>query len=755
MRSVIAALTCLVLGLAGACGTADAPTREELFAGLLAPSDLGGSWHVDAAEQVAEGESGPTPFRESCPELIEEPAWQAFTALSAQGLESGRALQVVEFVLAGDPAETQSTYADFTDAIDRCGERQTAQPDVTVLADEDLDLGKAGEEYMAGHISAVVQTDVSEPSATDQYLAVVRDGPLLAVILTTESIPLAAWPGDPPEPSLGAEQMAAVVATALGRLSGRLAPPPATGEPVPAPAPWWNDAVFYEVFVRSFADSDGDGDGDLTGLTGALDYLNDGDPATDDDLGVTALWLMPVMQSPSYHGYDTTDYFTVEEDYGTNDDFRRLVAAAHDRGMRVIVDLVLNHTSSEHPWFLSSAEGPDSPERDWYVWRADNPFATTSWGTPAWHERNGAYYLGLFWEGMPDLNLRNPEVTTQMEDVARFWFEDMGVDGFRLDAVRHLVEDGDVFEGTAQTHAWLADWDDFLDADASESFFTVGEVWDDTAEVAPYVTGGEVDVAFEFTLADAILTAVERGDPRPLDHALTTALAAYPPGQFATFLTNHDQDRVMSRLGGDGAEARLAATFLLTLPGVPFVYYGEEIGMTGAKPDERIRTPMQWSDEPNAGFSTARPWEPPNSDFLTVNVAAQDADVGSLLSRYRRLVHLRGAHPALRTGDLDALGTTCGETYAYLRTARDAASDDAVLVVANLSSNDLRDCSFTLEDGPLTPGGHDALDALTGEEAATLAVDDDGDISGYVPAGTLPATSALILELTPTTDTPG
>ncbi len=755
-----ACVACLTLGLLTACGgTADVPTGDDLFAALLTPSDLAGTdldgtWRTDAAEQVAEEEPAPTPFQQTCPEVTEEPEWQAFTAMSAQGLAGGRALQVIEFVLAADPAATRSTYRDFTDALVRCGDRQMADAALTVLTDQDVDLGAAGDQHGARHITAVDEADPAAPTATDQYLAVVRDGPVLLVILTSESIPLDAWPGNPPEPSLTETQVAAVVGTALDRLSGRLAPlaaPSATGEPVATPAPWWNDAVFYEVFVRSYSDSDGDGNGDLTGLIDALDYLNDGDPATDDDLGVTALWLTPVMQSPSYHGYDTTDYRTIEEDYGTNAGFRRLVTAAHERGIRVVVDLMLNHTSSEHPWFLSAAQNRDSATRDWYVWRADDPGETTSWGTPAWHELDGDYYLGLFSEGMPDLNSRNPEVTAEMEDVARFWFEDMDVDGFRLDAVRHLIEDGDVFAGTPQNHAWLGAWDAFLDAEASPQFFTVGEIWDATSQVAPYVTGGEVDVAFEFTLADAILTTVERGDPAPLDRALTTALAAYPPGQFATFLTNHDQDRVMSRLDGDDAGARLAATLLLTLPGVPFVYYGEEIGMIGAKPDELIRTPMQWSDAPNAGFSTADPWEPPNDDFRTVNVAAQEDDADSLLSLYRHLVHLRTTHAALRTGDLVALGSTCPGTYAYLRNSPEEADDDAVLVVVNLAAEDVAGCAFTLGAGHLDPGAHSAVDALTGESVGDLLVDDDGGVNAYVPAATLPARSALVLDVTPAT----
>src|SRR3954454_6585589 len=203
----------------------------------------------------------------------------------------------------------------------------------------------------------------------------------------------------------------------------------------------WNGRTWYELFVRSFADGDSDGIGDFKGLTAKLDYLNDGDPGTTSDRGVTGLWLMPVDQSPSYHGYDVTDYRTVERDYGSNADFKAFLAAAHARGMEVIVDLVLNHTSAEHPWFTASAAGTDD-KADWYVWSDENPGWLGPGGSVAWHERDGRWYYGVFSDGMPDLNLRSDAVTAELEDVARFWLRDMGVDGFRLDAAKHLIEDG-------------------------------------------------------------------------------------------------------------------------------------------------------------------------------------------------------------------------------------------------------------------------------------------------------------------------
>ena len=211
---------------------------------------------------------------------------------------------------------------------------------------------------------------------------------------------------------------------------------------------WKRGAVCYEIFVRSFYDSDGDGVGDLNGLIQKLDYINDGDPDSQRDLGARCIWLMPVAQSPSYHGYDVTNYYRVERDYGTNEDFKRLVVEAHQRGIRVLVDLVLNHASSEHPFFKDALLNADSPYRDWFVWSATHPGVRNPWGGDNWHRSpvRDEYYYGIFWEGMPDLNYENPEVTEAMQEAARYWLEDMGVDGFRLDAIKHIVENGQMQE---------------------------------------------------------------------------------------------------------------------------------------------------------------------------------------------------------------------------------------------------------------------------------------------------------------------
>ena len=354
--------------------------------------------------------------------------------------------------------------------------------------------------------------------------------------------------------------------------------PVQTDEPVADIEPWWDDTVFYEVFVRSFQDSDGDGVGDINGLIERLDYLNDGDPDTNDDLGVSGIWLMPIMESPSYHGYDVVDYFKIDEEYGTEGDFRRLIEEAHARGIKVIVDLVMNHTGRDHPWFQQSLD-PDSEFRDWYVWEDENPGFRGPQGQRVWHGANGDYYYALFWDGMPDLNYENPEVTEAMYEAARFWLEDMGVDGFRLDAIKHMVEEGSNQQNTPSSHAWLEGFYTFY-KDVNPEALTVGEAWTGTQQVVDY-TGDEVDIAFQFDLAEDMVAASREGIGSLVKDTQAEVVESFPPSQYATFLTNHDQNRVMSQMRGDESAAKVAASMLLTSPGVPFIYYGEEIGASG------------------------------------------------------------------------------------------------------------------------------------------------------------------------------
>jgi glycosidase len=515
--------------------------------------------------------------------------------------------------------------------------------------------------------------------------------------------------------------------------------------PAVAPVvPWWHDRVFYEVFVRSFADSDGDGIGDLRGLTQRLDDLNDGDPATTADLGVTALWLMPVAESPSYHGYDVVDYRTIESDYGTNDDFRALVAAARERGIEIVVDFVMNHTSIEHPWFVD-ARTRGSAHDDWYVWADSRPAVSGPAGRPVWHENGDRWYYGYFWEGMPDLNVSDPSVADELDDIAQFWLEEMGVAGFRLDAARHLIEDGDVLENTPATLKWLEGFRGRVHASWPEAL-VLGEVWDATSNASRYVREGALDLTFDFGLAAQMLSAVRFGDANSLATIQAEVTEAYPAGGYAGFLTNHDQDRTMDVVGGDVAAAGQAATLLLTGAGVPFVYYGEEIGLRGRKPDERIRTPMPWTDDaPGYGFTTGEPWEAFADGVAVANVASEATEPGSLLSHYRSLIALRAAHPALGPGGaLMPLESSAKGVYAVLR--HDPWSGEAVAVVSNLTAERVADVVLSLDEGPLC--GVPVASVLLGPEPGVPSpeVNPTGGIEPWAVGGLAPHED-LIVEL--------
>ncbi|NLG26892.1 MAG: DUF3459 domain-containing protein [Chloroflexi bacterium] len=498
--------------------------------------------------------------------------------------------------------------------------------------------------------------------------------------------------------------------------------------------PWWRDTTFYEVFVRSYRDSDGDGIGDLNGLIERLDYLNDGDPATSTDLGITGLWLMPIMASPSYHGYDVTDYYAVRPEYGTNEDFLRLMDEAHRRGIRVIVDLVLNHTSSHHPWFVE-AQNPQSDKRDWYLWSATQPSGK------GWHAgANGGYYYGQFWSEMPDLNYGNPAVTEAMNAVVRYWLTEMRVDGFRLDAIKFLYEDGARIEHVPATHDWLKAFRSMYTRVAPHAY-TVGEVVADADTSARYVDG-ELDAVFDFALADATLKSAQGGARDDALRAQQYALQAYPPGTLATFLANHDQNRARTRLLHDD-QAKTAASLQLTFGGTPFIYYGEEIGMEGRKPDEDIRRPMQWT--PDGGFGTGTSWHPYYEDYATRNVALQAADPLSILSHYRALLRVRNEHEALRVGEWQPIEAGPAAVYASLRwTER-----EHILVLINLSSSPVSDYALTLDSGPLTRRMQPAL--LLGEATTLRAprISAAGGFKNYQPIESLPPRSTWILQLQP------
>ncbi|MHB1068736.1 MAG: alpha-amylase family glycosyl hydrolase, partial [Gemmatimonadaceae bacterium] len=275
-------------------------------------------------------------------------------------------------------------------------------------------------------------------------------------------------------------------------------------------ADWVQGATCYEVFVRSFRDSDGDGIGDLKGLIGALDYINDGNPRSTRSLGARCLWLMPIMESPGYHGYDVSDYYRVARVYGTNDDFKRLVAASHRRGIKVLVDMVINHASSEYPPFQSALRDSASPYRSWFRF-APTRGPDNRWGNNNWHRSpvRDEYYYGFFWRGMPDLNYESPDALNEMKQVASFWLNEMGVDGFRLDAVRYLVEDGATVDDTPGTHAVLREYGAHV-RQAKPGAFTIGEVFDSTGTLLTYYPD-QLDAYFAFEVGVSLIAGVRRG----------------------------------------------------------------------------------------------------------------------------------------------------------------------------------------------------------------------------------------------------
>jgi alpha-amylase len=406
--------------------------------------------------------------------------------------------------------------------------------------------------------------------------------------------------------------------------------------------------VWYEIFVRSWMDTNGDGIGDLNGVTAKLDYLQ--------SLGVSGIWLMPINPSPSYHGYDVTDYYGINPQYGTLDDFQRLLDEAHKRHIKVIIDLVINHTSDQHPWF-KAARDPASPYHDWYSWAGPHTdlLAEDAAGPQAWHAMGTAHYLGDFSGNMPDLDYDTPAVRKEMIKVGQYWLK-KGVDGFRLDAAQHIYLDFKADLDNPQTLAknitWWSDFRDGMNA-VDPAAYIVGEVTRDSAEqLAPYFK--PLDAAFDFPLATRLIESAKHERAGNLAAWIAHTDAAYrkvtgKSGVDAPFLSNHDQDRVMSQLDGNPQHMRMAAALLLTLPGQPFVYYGEELGMRGQKPDPDLREPMRWNRAADASGETT--WKTSTShDGPAVSVEAEQADPDSLLHYYTMLIHWRSQLSALHDG---------------------------------------------------------------------------------------------------------
>ena len=502
-------------------------------------------------------------------------------------------------------------------------------------------------------------------------------------------------------PSLTASAMPTTTLTvALTSVPRRITPTPYPTANLPAvqsPA-WAKDAVMYQVFVRSFADSNGDGIGDLNGITSRLDYLK--------GLGVTALWLTPIFEAASYHGYDTTDYYTIQPEYGTMEDLARLVDEAHARGMKVILDYVAGHTSNEHPFFEDAYNNPQSQYTGFYRWT--NEAHTTYDG-----------FAGL--REMPSLNYANPATTQYMLDVAEYWLTlggtrpaGQGIDGFRLDYVLGIPHP--FWKQLRQTVKGV-----------NPDALLLGEAWtSNRREIVPYFDN-EFDAAFDFPLygslqgnhdkvGDGVLPGQASAGVLELD--APGPLRAYPPGAISVaFINNHDTNRAMSDFGGDVERAKTAATFLFTIPQTPIIYYGEEIGMQGTKGagslgDLPRREPMDWyAAATGPGMTTwSQATERNNHPADGVSVEEQQGQPGSLLETYRALIRLRRDSPALRQGSYEPVKAADNDkAYAHVR----RVGDDIVLAVFNFGDAPAA-LTFDLSTTGLVADSYAATDALTG-----------------------------------------
>jgi alpha-amylase len=507
---------------------------------------------------------------------------------------------------------------------------------------------------------------------------------------------------------------------------------------IPPADTWWNDHVFYEIFVRSFYDSNGDGIGDFQGIIKKLDYLNDGNSTTDSDLGITAIWLMPIFPSPSYHGYDVTDYLNVNPQYGTMDDFKQLIVEAHKRGIKVIIDFEINHTSDQHPWFISSAAGSGG-KGGWYTWSSFDPGYLGPWGQKVWHARNGGFYYALFYGGMPDLNYYNSEVTNQMKSIINYWHSTIGVDGFRMDAAGALIEEGSNQSNTKSTMDW---WRKFyaFQKNLNPGLMTVGEVWSNTQTVKPY-SDQRLDYCFEFDLSYVIIDAVKSGNVSGLSQKMKEIEASYSPLQYGTFLTNHDQSRVFSEFGSDVGKAKLAAAIYLSLPGIPYLYYGEEIAMSGMKPDENIRLPMQWSDQMNAGFTTGTPWRTVDFNYPNYNVSTLQKDPTSIWNHYQKLIKARLSLKAMTQGSYKDVTSNNNSLYSFLR----IKDGESVLAVHNFTSN-AQFMTLSIASSGLAAGSYTAQNVLTGELVTKLNVSSGGSFTDYVPTEKINGYSSMLIK---------
>jgi alpha-amylase len=438
---------------------------------------------------------------------------------------------------------------------------------------------------------------------------------------------------------------------------------------------WTDRASFMEIYVRGYQDSDGDGIGDFQGLISRLDYLK--------ELGVNALWLMPITKSSDRdHGYAVVDYRQVEPDYGTLADFEQLLDEAHARGMGIIIDYVINHSSSRNPLFLDAASTPDNDKRDWYLWSASKPEGWSGYGGDPWHNAGNGWYYGVFTSSMPDFNLDNPEVVAYHESNLRFWLN-KGVDGFRFDAVGSLFENGyDAWEDQPENHVFMNQMKTLI-----ESYDKRFIVCESPGGFSEFASADSCGRAFNFAGAWLILESARKGR---IETGLVSELSSENIDSTPLILGNHDAfagQRVWNEVSGDLQTYRLAAATYLLGASTPFTYYGEEIGLAqavGLEGDAALRTPMSWTSNPDtAGFTTGTPFRELSENLGTHNVEAQLADNESLAHHYRQLYQLRNDYPLIVTGSLEVHSSDSDPVLLLVR-RQDA---QAVVVAINYSSS--------------------------------------------------------------------
>lgn len=484
---------------------------------------------------------------------------------------------------------------------------------------------------------------------------------------------------------------------------------------------WYQEAVFYQVYLRAYCDGNGDGHGDIQGAISKLDYIK--------SLGVDCIWIMPTYPSPlKDDGYDIADYREIHPDYGSLEEFKAFIAAAHDHGLRVVTDLVMNHTSDQHAWFQAARLGPDSPFHDYYVWSDTGQeygdariifldYEESNW---TYDEKAGRYYWHRFFSSQPDLNYDNPVVQEEMISILRFWL-DIGVDGFRADAVPYLFErEGTICENLPQTHAFLKSVRRIMDRDyPGRVLIAEANQWPE--EVREYFgDDDEFHMCFNFPVMPRMYMALKRGDKKPIVDILERTPDIPPGTQWLTFLRNHDEltlemvtpderewmwsqyapeprmkqnlgirRRLLPLLDGSKRKWLLMNALLFSLPGTPIIYYGDEIGMGDnirLKDRNGCRTPMQWNSDENGGFSRADKTYLPVIDddrygYELVNVEAQEEDRNSYLWATRFLLQARNQHPSLKRGTMEVVAIENPAVLAFWR-VRD---DDRILVLINLS----------------------------------------------------------------------